>query len=155
MSVVLLLDIPGRSRLTLSHAVFDLNGTLSLDGALLPSVLPLWPAVASDLACMVLTGDTFGTATSIGAVLGCPVQIVKDGLEKATLVRNLGEHVVAVGNGTNDIQMFEAAALSIAVLGPEGAAARVLRTADIVVPDIASALGLLLAPNRLVATLRP
>jgi soluble P-type ATPase len=64
------------------------------------------------------------------------------------------EHVVAVGNGRNDVAMFEAAALGIAVLGPEGAAGVLLQVADVVVPDVYVALELLLHPRRLKATLR-
>jgi len=50
--------------------------------------------------------------------------------------------------------MMEAAGLSIAVIGPEGAAARLLAAADVVVRDIRDALDLLSHPLRLKATLR-
>jgi len=61
---------------------------------------------------------------------------------------------VAVGNGANDAQMLEAAALGIAVLGKEGLAVDALGVADVVVPRIADALEQLLKTPRLVATLR-
>ena len=51
-------------------------------------------------------------------------------------------------------RMLERAALGIAVLGPEGVAGITLQKADVVVPDIRSALELLLYPKRLIATLR-
>jgi len=50
--------------------------------------------------------------------------------------------------------MLQAAALGIAVIGPEGAAADTLHAADIVAPNIHAALDLLLHPLRVVATLR-
>ena len=50
--------------------------------------------------------------------------------------------------------MLQAAALGIAVIGPECAAAEALAAADIVAPNILAALDLLLNPLRLVATLR-
>ncbi len=50
--------------------------------------------------------------------------------------------------------MLAAAALGIAVPGPEGAAAVTLAAADVVAPDILVALDLLTHPQRLVATLR-
>jgi soluble P-type ATPase len=50
--------------------------------------------------------------------------------------------------------MFNAAALRIAVLGPEGMATALLSQSDILVRDINDALDLLLYPQRLAATLR-
>jgi soluble P-type ATPase len=50
--------------------------------------------------------------------------------------------------------MLTAAALGIAVLGPEGAAAATLAAAHVIAPDILAALDLLAHPQRLVATLR-
>jgi soluble P-type ATPase len=50
--------------------------------------------------------------------------------------------------------MLRAAALGIAVMQGEGAAVETLLAADVAAPDIQSALGLLLNPARLVATLR-
>ncbi len=46
------------------------------------------------------------------------------------------------------------AAISIAILTPEGVATKVLQGADIVVYGPTNALDLLLKPNRLIATLR-
>jgi len=74
--------------------------------------------------------------------------------QKRSLVERLGaERVVAIGNGANDAGMLQAAALGIAVLGPEGLAGEAWQAAD-VVAGIHQALDLLLHPRRLVATLR-
>jgi soluble P-type ATPase len=54
----------------------------------------------------------------------------------------------------NDVPMFRAAGFSIGVIGGEGSAATLLRTATIVVRDINDAFDLLLKPDRLIATLR-
>ena len=62
--------------------------------------------------------------------------------------------VAAIGNGRNDRLMLHAAALGIAVIGPECAAAEAVAAADIVAPNILAALDLLLNPLRLTATLR-
>ena len=51
--------------------------------------------------------------------------------------------------------MFRAAKLAVAVIGPEGAAAPLLRAATVVVTDIRDALDLVAYPRRLRATLRP
>ena len=64
------------------------------------------------------------------------------------------ERVVATGNGTNDVGMLRLAAIGIAVMTSEGIAARALQAADVLVASPVDALGLLLNPKRLVATLR-
>jgi soluble P-type ATPase len=74
---------------------------------------------------------------------------------KAAFVRALGEsRTIAIGNGSNDESMVRDAVVGIAVVGQEGAAARTVLAADIVVSDIRDALDLLLSPARLIATLR-
>jgi P-type E1-E2 ATPase len=77
------------------------------------------------------------------------------GVEKARIVRELGpEKVVAVGNGANDVLMLKEASLGVGVIGEEGCAKDVLKEADLVVKNILDALGIILHPERLVATLR-
>jgi len=75
--------------------------------------------------------------------------------QKAALVEELGaERVVAMGNGANDVAMLQRAALGIAMLGGERLATACFNAADLVAPDIVTALDLLLFPRRLIATLR-
>lgn len=148
-------DVPGALPLDLTHAAIDFNGTLALDGQLLPGVAERLTELATLLECRILTADTFGTAATALRHLGCPVVRVATGAEKADWVRRTRGQVVAVGNGHNDRPMFEAAALSIAVLGPEGACGPALLAADVVVTCITDALDLLLHPRRLSAVLRP
>jgi soluble P-type ATPase len=62
--------------------------------------------------------------------------------------------VVAVGQGANDAGMLKEAALGICVLSKEGVALESLLAADLLAPDILSALELLERPLRLVASLR-
>ncbi|MNP86706.1 hypothetical protein D3C76_1871070 [compost metagenome] len=62
--------------------------------------------------------------------------------------------VVAIGNGGNDRHMLQKAALSIAVIGPEGASSIALGAADLVALDILSALDMLISPQRIVASLQ-
>jgi len=62
--------------------------------------------------------------------------------------------VVATGNGANDAGMLQAAALGMAVLGPEGLAREALQEADVVMTSVHDGLDLLPHPRRLVATLR-
>jgi soluble P-type ATPase len=61
---------------------------------------------------------------------------------------------VCVGNGRNDRLMLQVAGLGIVVVQAEGAAVQTALAADILSPDILTALDLLIHPLRLVATLR-
>jgi len=147
--------IPGRPALELDHLLLDFTGTLSLDGALLPAIAERLNVLASDLQVTVLTADTFGTARQALAGLPVEVRLIATGANKLAFVEALGaERVAAVGNGCNDAAMLERAALGVAVIGPEGAAAGLVSVADVVVTDIRAALDLLLHPLRLTATLR-
>jgi P-type E1-E2 ATPase len=150
------IEIPGVGTLTLEHLVLDLNGTLTDRGRLIDGVAERIRPLGSDLRLHLLTADTFGTAGELGARLGLAVTTVATGDEKASLVAALpGSATVAIGNGRNDEAMLREAALGIAVIGPEGAAAAALRAADIVCRSITEALDLLLDDRLLAATLRP
>lgn len=148
-------DIPGRGPLQLAHVVFDVNGTLACDGELLPDVAERMAALRERLTVHLLTADTHGQQAAIDAALGLQGIIVQNAVEKLAYVLELGaDRVVAVGNGSNDANMFQAAALSIAILGPEGLSTQALTSAAILVASIHDALDLLLHERRLVATLR-
>ena len=62
--------------------------------------------------------------------------------------------VACVGNGYNDVAMFDEADLGIAVLDAEGAYAGLIAHADILARSAAEGLSLLLYPDRIRATLR-
>jgi P-type E1-E2 ATPase len=151
-------DIPGQGTFQLEHLVLDLNGTIVLDGELLPGVAERLAALSTCLAIHLVTADTHGQAAEIAERLEVRLTRIEardEAGQKRALVERLGaERVVAIGNGTNDAGMLAAAALGIAVLGPEGLATVALRAADVVVRRIEDALDLLLHPQRLVATLR-
>jgi soluble P-type ATPase len=150
------ITIPGHKQLRLDHAVFDVNGTLAMDGELLPGVELLLDQLGQQVQIHLLTADTHGKQAAIDAQLGLKAQIITRGAaQKADYVRELGAaKVVAIGNGANDVKMCEIAGLSIAIMGPEGVAGELVRTADVLVRSIDDALELLLHPQRVRATLR-
>lgn len=152
------LNIPGRGVLQLEHLVCDVNGTLALDGRLLEGVARLLAGLRDRLELHLVTADTHGRQVEIDRQLGLSAHRVQPGDEaaqKAAFVRQLGaERVVAVGQGANDATMLREAALGIAVLSREGLAVPALLAADILAPDILSALELLDKPLRIIATLR-
>jgi len=146
---------PGGSPRIFTDLIVDYTGTLSLDGLLLSGMTERLTQISKIIRITVLTADTFGQARSQLERLPVEVRIVKTGEDKAEFVRKLeAEHVIAIGNGRNDVAMMKLAGLGIAVIGPEGAAGDLLRVADLVVRDIRNALDLIANPVRMVATLR-
>ncbi len=158
------IDIPAAETLRLEHLVLDVNGTLALDGNLLPDVAGQLAALQERMQIHLLTADTHGRQRDIDRQLGLTATILPPAspdsgatqlMAKAQFVEELGaQNVAAIGNGNNDAGMIRAAALGIAVLGPEGLATQALSAADLLCANINDALDLLLRPDRLRATLR-
>jgi len=152
------ISVPSRGVLRLEYLVLDVNGTVALDGQLVPGVSERLDRLSSTLEPWLVSADTQGTLMSLAAPLKAKVKRLQPGDEaaqKAALVEELGaERVVAIGNGANDAAMLRRATLGIAVAGNEGLAIACLIAADVVAPNIEAALDLLLHPRRLVATLR-
>jgi P-type E1-E2 ATPase len=149
------LALPGREVIELHHVVFDINGTLAIDGYLVPGVLDRLQKLSTLLSLHALTAGTHGNMTEIAHALGFPLRLIKNGEEKAQYVEHLQpEHVIAFGNGVNDVGMLRVAALGVAILGAEGMSPRVLQVADVVTLGPLDAIDLLLKPKRLEATLR-
>ncbi len=147
---------PDGSQWELRHLCLDLNGTLALDGVLLPGVAEALRDLGQDLEIHLLTAGTHGGLDEVESKLGLQAVPIGRGPEKEAYVAQLGaERCVAVGNGRNDAAMLRRARLGVAVLGPEGLAADAAQAADIVVADILTGLALLRHPLRMVATLRP
>ena len=155
---MLKIAIPGRAPLALSHLVLDYNGTLASQGRLIEGLVEPLGALAKQLTLHVVTADTFGSAQQQLAQLPLSVKLLpkaNQDHEKARFVTQLGaSQVVAMGNGHNDALMLQAAALGVAILGPEGLARTAAEAADLMVGSIHSGLALLLEPRGLVATLR-
>jgi P-type E1-E2 ATPase len=153
--VPLRLEIPGRAPLEFRHALFDVNGTLTNRGALIEGVAPLLTDLASRVSVQLLSADTFGTLSDVAADLGAEAHAITSGKDKQRVVEEVGaDACIAVGNGRNDVPMLRAAALSIAIVGPEGASAEALAAADLVCRSAVEALQLLLDERALAATLR-
>ncbi|NPV84894.1 MAG: ATPase P [Anaerolineae bacterium] len=152
------LNVPGKGVYQLDHLVCDLSGTLTVDGKLVEGVMRTITTLKDRLQVHIISADTYGHIESISKVLNLSTVRIQPGNEaeqKADYVRQLGaERVIAIGQGANDHIMLAEAAIGICILSPEGLATSSLASANIVMPDILSALELLLKPIRLVATLR-
>jgi len=155
---VISVAIPGFRKLDLAHLVADYNGTMALDGQLLPGVADVLIRLAPAIRIHVITADTFGSARA--QLAGLPVELTIIPVEsqaaaKLQFVAALGaETVVAIGNGRNDREMLRAAALGIALVQREGASAEAIASADVVCSSVIDALDLLRNPKRLIASLR-
>lgn len=154
---MIIIEIPGREPLRIDHVVLDYNGTVAVDGLLLKGAVERISRLREHVEVHVLTADTYGTVTRQCEPLGVEVRTFpREGAAgcKEEIVRGLEGGVACLGNGYNDIQMFDAARLSIAVLEREGMCAALLSHATVVVRSIEDGLDLLLKPDRLRATLR-
>jgi len=151
-------DIPGFGKLALGHLVLDYNGTLALDGRLLPGVAEVLRDLTRCMRVHVVTADTFGMASA--ELAGLPVELTITPVDnqadaKLQFVSALGvDKVVAIGNGRNDHKMLGAAALGIALIQREGSATEALAVANLTCTSVLDTLELLRNPTRLVATLR-
>ncbi|WP_163338605.1 HAD family hydrolase [Desulfopila sp. IMCC35008] len=152
------ISIPGSPTLRLAHLVLDYNGTIAEDGEPIAGIAQRLEKLRNALKIHVVTADTHGTVQD--KLAGAPVTITVVGpdrqdLAKEAYIEELGfDNVVAVGNGKNDGLMLQKAALGIGVIQKEGAAAEVIKGADLFCTSILDSLDLLLHLDRLRATLR-
>lgn len=156
---MLTIDIPGRESLEIRHLVLDYNGTIAVDGKLLPELRERLQALQKCLEIHVLTADTYGTVRAQCEPLGLHIETFPQGGAarcKAEIVERLAQDgpVCCFGNGYNDYEMFKSAALAVAILETEGLSPQLLNEADVLVRNAADAFDLLLLPDRLRATLR-
>jgi P-type E1-E2 ATPase len=155
---MLTIEIPGRGQLSLQHLVLDVNGTLAVDGKLIEGVAQSLSGLQGILQVHLVTADTHGHQAEIDRQLG--VQAVRlargdEARQKADYVCRLGKtSVAAIGQGANDAGMLAEATLGVCVLSVEGLAVEALQSADLLMPDILSALALFQHPVRMVASLR-
>jgi P-type E1-E2 ATPase len=152
------IKVPGLGEYEIHHLVLDVNGTLALDGLILPGVSERLRRLSTLVTIHLITADTHGRQATIDATLGTRAVRIAPGQEsdqKGRYVRSLGAPtVVAIGNGSNDVDMLRSAAVGIAVLGSEGVASTAHHAADVLARDIVDALELVLHPARISATLR-
>jgi soluble P-type ATPase len=153
------INIPGTLGLIkIKNLVFDYNGTLAIDGKLIPQVRRYLCELSKKVKIYVITADTFGSAEK--GLEEIPCELIKVPSEnqvqfKTDYIKLLGaDRTIAFGNGRNDKLMLKEAKIGIAVIQPEGASPETILNADIVCNNIIDALELLSKYKRLKATLR-
>jgi soluble P-type ATPase len=149
------LDIPQRGIIELQHAVFDVNGTLAVDGIPIHGVVDRLQVLAEHLSLHALTAGTHSNIAELEEHLGLPLHMITTGEDKMRFVEQLGPaSVIAFGNGKNDVAMLRAAAIGVAIVAGEGTAIEALQAADVLALGPVDAIDLVLKPKRLIATLR-
>ena len=155
---MLKIDIPGFHEVEIQNIVMDYNGTLACDGKLLSGVKELFKSLSPNLNLYVVTADTFGLAQSELEGLPCELTILPKENQaegKLNFVKSLGlNKTVSIGNGRNDRLMINECIIGVVLLQEEGCSVETLINGDIISKNICDALGLLLNPKRLIASLR-
>lgn len=152
------INIPGVGSFHLQNVIFDLNGTLAVDGKISEDIRQRIKKLSRQYRVVIASSDIHNNLETLAKELGVEAHILKSGEiapQKAELMRQMGADItIAVGNGSNDWQMLREAALGIVVIGKEGASTKALLNADVIVPGIEEAIDCILTPLRLIATLR-
>jgi len=149
------IEIPNVGIKEIKYIVLDYNGTIAKDGKVKNSVKEILREL-KDFEIFVITADTHGSAKENLKECDVKLQILKTSnhtKEKEEFVKSL-KNVFAVGNGSNDSLMLKEAEVGVCVIEDEGASVKSLLNADVVCRSIEEALGLVLKPKRLIATLR-
>src|SRR5581483_1315889 len=149
------LEIPGRELVVLERVVFDVNGTLTNRGALVAGVAERVHLLRQQVDVLLASADTYGTLEEVAKTLDVPAKHTASDEEKRSLIETLvASHTAHIGNGSNDASALRAAALGIAILGPEGTSPAALAAADLVCLSACDAIDLLLDTTAIAATLR-
>ena len=155
---MIIYEIPGRESIEIENVVFDYNGTIAVDGKLIDGVGDLFLELEKYANIYILTADTYGSVVEqCKAIPGKVLTFPKEnaGESKKDIVKKLGKKkTMVVGNGFNDIPMFEEGILSIAVIEGEGTSGKLLSQADIVARNVLEAIDIILSKNKVKATLR-
>lgn len=152
------IDIPGRNNFKIENIVFDYNGTVAVDGMMNTEVKEMLTKLNQYLNVYIITADTYGNVRS--QCEGLPVKIETFSKGNATFykkqfVEKIGaEFTIAVGNGLNDVGMFKASALAIAVIEEEGCASEAIIHSNITVKSIKNVFNMIIKKSRIKATLR-
>lgn len=149
-------DIPGVGTLTIKTIILDLNGTLSVGGAVPEDVKPrLEKLKEQGVHVLFFTGNTRNDADELATKLGIEWKLAKSSQDKRDLALELDpETCASVGNGRIDLELMKTVKLGVVTLQAEGVHIKTLQACDIIVPTINDALDLFIDPQRLIATLR-
>ena len=153
------IDIPGKGKMKIENLVLDFNGTIAYDGTIKDGIREKIQLLnEKDINIYILTADTYNLAKEQCADLPVELQIFDQdnaAISKREIFNKIdSQTTMTIGNGNNDVELFEESILSVAVVGDEGCAVKAIFSADIITNNIIDAIDLLLNPQRIKATLR-
>lgn len=153
------IDIPGKGKMQIENLVLDFNGTIAYDGNIKDGIREKIKALnEKEISIYILTADTYHQAKEQCIDLPVELQIFDQdnaAISKREIFNKIdSQYTMTIGNGNNDVELFEESVLSIAVVGDEGCAVKAIFAADIITNNIIDAIDLLLNPQRIKATLR-
>jgi len=150
--------IPGKGRIRIKNIVFDVNGTIAIDGKIDEKIKKKLEKLAQKVTVILLTADTYGTIEKEIGKTGIKIQKISspgEVEEKEDFIKKLGEEqTIAIGNGENDRLMLKRAILGICVVDKEGASSKAVKNSDIVVYGRETVFELIDNPQRIIASLR-
>ena len=151
------ITIPDFGELNIKNLVCDYNGTIAVDGKLLPGVTEAIDSI-SDIDVHVIMADTFGLAEDQLRNTNCKLTIAPRDNQaqwKLDYINSLGKDTtVSIGNSRNDRFILKEAVLGIVLIQQEGTSIESLMNADVACTSILHAFEYFSNTKRLIATLR-
>jgi soluble P-type ATPase len=152
----MIFTIPNGETFEINTIVFDLNGTLSVNGKIKKTTVSRLKKLKK-LGCklIVFTGDIRSNAEELCGSIGVDFMITKTGTDKEREMKKLDKGTcAAIGNARIDIPMFDNARISVITLQAEGIHKDIISHADIITTSIDDALDLFINAESLCATMR-
>lgn len=156
---MLKISIPGKGTMNIENIVLDFNGTIASDGNLKEGIAERIQKLSRDgIHIYILTEEASVRTREQCRNLPVTLEVFdreNAALSKREIVNKIGsKETVTIGNGNNDVEMFEESILSVAVIGEEGCAVKSIFAADIVCNSVEDAIDLVIYPERIKSTLR-
>ena len=125
------IDIPGKGKMNIENLVLDFNGTIAYDGNIKNGIREKIQRVHEmGINIYILTADTYHQAAEQCKDMPVTLEIFdvdNAALSKREIVNNIDSKLtMTIGNGNNDVEMFEESILSVAVIGDEGCAVKAI-----------------------------
>lgn len=149
-------NVPVVGEIEINTIVLDLNGTLAVNGEIVPgSKEKIAELNKLGFKIILFTGDQRGNAKEICDDLGIEFYKAGNSEEKEKIFLTLDlEKTAAIGNARIDVGKFKHAKVSIATLQAEGIHTGILSDVDVIVPSVIDALNFFIDPNIFCATMR-
>lgn len=139
-------NVQGVGKITIDTVIFDLNGTLAVNGKLVEGVKDRIERLKNEgFRVYVVSTDHRGNGKELADDLGIEFIYAETTNDKEDFIREFDpEMVAAIGNARVDIGLFDYARISIATMQAEGIHAAIFRFVDIIVTSVNDAIDILL-----------